>query len=271
MLRFGFIIPLRPKSESADWLETIRLLNRSIGSVLRQTYTRLTIYVIYTDQPAEKMDDPRVKYISCPFPFQRWDDLKNGEHLLSRMKTEEKAVRRWDKGRKLSYAAKLAKEDNCDYIMALDADDLLSKYFLASLIQNGRQTNCAGWFLDMGYVYSEGSSFLLQVPKHMCGLNGSTHVLRNDLVRIPDFMSLTWEDYNLFTDHGWVRMRMKQEYGAELEAVPQPMLIYLVHHSNMSGVYQKEFGFHLKAIVKRLLRSKPLTTRLRDEYFLLKN
>jgi hypothetical protein len=266
MTQFAFIIPLRPKTESADWQGDKILLNRTIESVLRQTHTLLRVYVLYTDAPDEQISDPRLMYVEFPFGYQSWDDLRNSEELFSKFKSKQKAVRRWDKARKLCYGSMLAKEAGCDYIMALDSDDLLSKHFLAYLTSTKDDNSCIGWYLDKGYLYKEGAGFLISVPRYMCGLNGSTHMLHRDLVVIPDFNSLDWNDYNLFTDHGWVRGRMKQDYNAELMPVPKPMLVYVVHRSNMSQVYQKEFGFNLKAIIKRILRYVPLTKNIREEF-----
>lgn len=266
MTSFAFVIPFRPKSESTDWDEDIRLLKRTVASVLRQTYSNLKVYVVYTDDPTIKLPDQRVRYVQFPFGHQSWDEMENRDELFLSFKSEKKAVRRWDKARKICYGSKLAKEAGCDYIMALDSDDLLSENFLDYLASNSRNSTCMGWYLDKGYLYRQNSNFLIRVPRYMGALNGSTHVLHSTLVNIPDFSSLDWIDYSQFTDHGWVRRRMKKEYNVLLEAVPAVMLVYVVHRSNMSQVKQKEYGFTLKAIVKRLLRSVWLTKRLREEF-----
>jgi hypothetical protein len=266
MCHFGFIIPLRPKSESSDWNRDMALLNRTLQALLRQTYSGFTIYVVYTDAPLGMPEDGRINYVPFPFAFKPWEELPNKEDLLLKVKVKEKAARRWDKGRKVSYGSGLAKEAGCDYLMALDSDDLLSRHFLAYISSKASEASCAGWYMDKGYLYKDGSRSLVYVPRHMTGLNGSTHVLRSDLVAIPDFDSTEWGDYNLFTDHGWVRFRVKETYGATLEEIPQPMLVYVIHASNMSGVYQKEFGSHWKAIVKRIIRRRRLTKILREEF-----
>lgn len=266
MINFAFIIPFRPKSESVDWDEDNALLKRTLTSVLRQTHSNLSVYVVYADTPAMQLIDERLTYVEFPFGHQSWTDMQNRDDLMLRFKSEIKAMRRWDKARKICYGSKLAKEHGCDYIMALDSDDLLSKHFLSYLAVNSRNKSCMGWYMDKGYLYKQGAGFLVRVPWHMCGLNGSTHVLHADLVLIPDFTSLNWIDYSLFTDHGWVRERMKKYHNVLLEPVPTAMLVYVVHRSNMSEVYEKEFGYNLKAIVKRLLRCVRLTKRLREEF-----
>lgn len=268
MINFAILIPFRPKIESANWDADNELLGRTIGSVLRQTYVHFKIYVLYTDAPTEKISDERVHYVLFPYGYQSWDDLLNRELLFAKFKSEKKAVWRWDKGRKLSYGSKLAKEDGADYIMALDSDDLLSKYFLAYLVTHSNEKLCMGWYMDKGFLYKKGDRTLIRVPRHMTGLNGSTHVLKADLVSVPDFASLEWNDFNLFTDHGWLCRRVVKEFGVKLEAIQKPLLVYVVHESNMSLVHQKEYGFHVKAIVKRIFRTILLTRKLRDEFFL---
>lgn len=266
MTSFAFVIPFRPKAESADWEEDTRLLKRTVTSILRQTYPNLKVYVVYTDDPAIQVTDERVLYVQFPFGHQSWNEMRNRDNLFLRFKSEIKAERRWDKARKICYGSKLAKEAGCDYLMALDSDDLLSKNFLHYLSSRSHNSVCMGWYLDKGYLYRQNSNFLIRVPRYMCDLNGSTHVLHSTLVNIPDFNSLNWADYSQFTDHGWLRKRIKKDFNVMLEAVPTAMLVYVVHKSNMSQVYQKEYGFTLKAIVKRLLRGLWLTKRLREEF-----
>lgn len=270
MINFAFVIPFRPKTESVDWDEDNALLERTVTSVLRQTYTNLKVYVVYTDAPEMQLIDERLTYVEFPLGHQSWSDMKNRDDLMWKFKSEIKAMRRWDKARKICYGSKLAKDSGCDYIMALDSDDLLSKNFLSYLAASSRNKSCKGWYMDRGYLYKQGAGYLVRVPRYMCGLNGSTHVLHADLVVIPDFASLSWADYSLFTDHGWVRERIRKYYNIVLEPVPTAMLVYVVHRSNMSEVYEKEFGYNLKAIVKRLLRSARLTKKLREDFNILR-
>ena len=93
-------------------------------------------------------------------------------------------------------------------------------------------------------------------------------MLAAELVTTPDFRSLDWQDYNLFTDHSWLRERIETNYGYKLAPVPKPMHVYVVHDSNMSIISQKEYSFTLKSIVKRLLRSVFITRKMRDEFYL---
>nr|WP_294907052.1 hypothetical protein [uncultured Lacibacter sp.] len=267
MIQFAIIIPFRPKAESVDWEQECSLLQQTIFSLLQQTYRGIHIYVIYTDVPLLQVADERVSYEATPFVHERYDDMQNNAALLQLFKSAKLVVRRWDKARKLCYGSMLAKHAKADYIMAMDADDRLSKYFFERLSTSADGGNCPGWYMHSGYLYKDGSNYLVRVPKLMRLFNGSTHVLHNRLVRIPDFSSLDWQDYNLFTDHGWIKDRVKKEYNADLKIVDYPALVYVVHGSNISQV-NGEFGFSFRKLVKRLLRSVRLSSSLREEFFL---
>ncbi|MEJ8816951.1 hypothetical protein [Lacibacter sp. H407] len=266
MPKFAVIIPFRPKAESVDWVKESSLLRETIYSVLRQTYESVHIFVVYTDAPDFQIDDSRIRYDLFPYGYQEYEEMENRDLLLGKFKSKKLVVRRWDKARKLCYASKLAKESGCDFIMALDADDRLSNSFFEYLTADLQKHTRKGWYLEKGYLYRAPSNYLIRIPKNMRFLNGSTHVLHTDLVTIPDFQSLVWEDFNLFTDHGWIKDRMKIEMNVEIYPVKQAMVVYVVHQSNISQIGRKEFGFRLKAIVKRIVRFVPLTKRLREEF-----
>lgn len=267
MIQFAIIIPFRPKAESVDWEKECLLLQQTILSLLQQTYRGIHLYVIHNETPLFQVADERVRYEVFPYGHQRYHEMPNNEVLLGLFRSEKLVVRRWDKARKLCYGSLLAKDGKADYIMAMDADDRLSKYFFERLSQSADGERCAGWYMHSGYLYKEGSNYLVRIPKLMRLFNGSTHVLHKSIVRIPDFSSVDWQDYNLFTDHGWIKDRVKKEYGAELQMVTYPALIYVVHGSNISQV-NGEFGFSFRKLVKRLLRSVRLTSLLREEFFL---
>ncbi len=267
MIKFAIIIPFRPKVESNDWARESDLLQQTIQSVLRQTYDAVKVFVVYTDLPAHVITDQRVEYVLFPYGYQAFDSIENREVLMEKFKRSTKmVVRRWDKARKLTYGSKLAKEAGFDYIMALDADDLLSSRLFPFLSNDATSNDRKGWYMEKGYLYKTHTNYLVKVPKLMRFLNGSSHVLHASLVTIPDFSSIVWEDYNLFTDHGWIKGRMEHDFGVQLTEIPFPGLVYVVHGSNISQVQKKEFSFSIKGIVKRILRGVILTDTLREEF-----
>ncbi|MBS4065368.1 MAG: glycosyltransferase [Chitinophagaceae bacterium] len=266
MTRFAIIIPFRPIAESVNWEGECTLLRKSIESILQQTYAHFYIIVVHTEEPLYKINDPRVEYHALPYGYQAYEMIPNTEDLLRRFKSQKMVVRRWDKARKLCYASKIAKEKNCHYIMAMDADDRISNQLLGWLAANSDRNYCDGWYVDKGYIHKDGTDYMIRFPQNMQQYNGSTHILRADLVTIPDFHSIDWLDYSLFTDHGWIKDRVKEQFGAVLEPIPFYSLVYLVHESNISQILQKAYGSNLKAVIKRLLRSVKLSVDLRNEF-----
>lgn len=267
MIQFAIIIPFRPKAESVNWAKESALLKQTIQSVLRQRYSAFKVFVIYTDYPDAVITDEQVEYIPFQYGYQTYNEIENKEMLFEKFKRSTKmVVQRWDKARKLTYGSKLAKEQGFDYLMALDADDLLSNRILSYLAKDAEQHQRKGWYMEKGYLHKEHTNYLIKVPKGIRFLNGSTNVLHSDFVEIPDFNSQDWNDYNLFTDHGWVKERIKKYYDVELTPLPDPMLVYVVHQSNISKVYEKEFGKTLKNFVKLILRGRILTKSKREEF-----
>lgn len=267
MLKFSIIIPFRPKVETDDWVTDCVYLTKTVLSLLRQTYDNIQIYVVCTDMPERKVIDDRVRYILSPYEHQLFENMKNRETLLALFKSPKLVVRRWDKSRKLCYGAKIAKQDGCDYIMAMDGDDRLSKYFFERLAILSKNGECDGWYMEKGYLYIHNNKYVIKVPHNLRFLNGSTHVLHQRLVSVPDFNSLEWVDYSLFTDHGWIKDRVKDQYNAKLQPVSFPALVYIVHLTNISKV-RKEYSFALRKFIKRLMYGTILTPKIREEFYL---
>lgn len=267
MICFAVIIPFRPKAESVDWVNENQLLNRTVASVLRQNYPHVTVYVVYTDTPTQQIAHERVCYLPFPYVYQPFEEIPDREHLFERFKRSAKmVVRRWDKARKLSYGCMVAKNAGADYLMALDADDLLSNRLFSLLAASSDGGNCPGWCMEQGYLYKPPGMFVYLVPYRMRALNGSTNILHVRHVQIPDFTSNQWEDYQLFTDHGTLFERIRDRTGEELVFLKEPLLVYVVHGSNISVINYKEFGFHAKAVFKRLLRFRFISKQLKAEF-----
>lgn len=266
MIQFAIVIAFRPKAESVNWERESDLLRQTIQSILQQTYPGYRVYVVCTDMPENPVTDERIRYVEFPYGHQSFEEIDHREELLLLFKSAKMVVRRWDKARKLTYGSKLAKEAASDYIMALDADDLLSNRFLAFLATDAADKKTKGWYMDKGYLYKEKTNYLMRISKQMRYLNGSTHVLHTDLVRIPDFSSDDWQDYNLFTDHGWVKERVLEQQGATLQPIPFEALVYVVHDSNISKVNKKEYSLTFKNVIKKIVRGVWLSNKLRKEF-----
>lgn len=262
----GFVIPMKPIHKSNDWESDCSVLSKTLESILNQTSPYYRVYVVYHDLPLFLKEDARIVYVQSPFAFSEFDQVPHGEYLLKRFKTEKMTVRRWDKGRKVTYGSSLAVADQCSYIMSLDADDRVSKYLVAHIEKTSEEGKKPRWVINKGYVFKEGTKYLIRVPEKLYMINGSSAIIRSDLIRIPDFNSTSYQDYNFFTDHGWVYERMKDETGHALEFLSFPAVTYIVHSNNVSHVDDYMYGFSVKKLIKRLLRRVRLTLQLQEEF-----
>lgn len=269
-LLLGFIIPLKPRKESMDWDNDVRLLQKTLRSVVNQTNSSFKVYVVYTDEPLQKTDHPRVKYIAYPFPFMEYDDVdaaNPGEFLPSATRLVE---RRFDKGRKIMYGCRIAKEEGCKYLMNVDADDLVSNRIAAHIASHNEGGECAGWFIPKGYVWNEAENRLYRQSK-MHLFNGSTHILSSKLLPIPEPDATHWQNFNWFVAHGWTRIRFQDKLGAALRPLPFYGVVYVVHPTNISGVMKSVSEKSIKGIIKRLFLRKRITSAIRAEFNLPAN
>jgi hypothetical protein len=264
-LLLGFIIPFKPKHETIGWQSDNVLLQRTVECLLNQTAPGFKIYIIYTDRPEIDITDDRVSMHETVFPFLEFAAIPGNMEILKQHKVEKMIERRFDKGKKITYGSKLAKDDGCDYIMSVDADDLVSNRLLRYISENNAHNTVPGWYINKGYVFRNGRNRLLK-NFNMHTYNGSTHILRADLVHIPSFDSTEWHDYSLFTAHGWIKNRVKKLYEAEILPVPFFAVIYVAHENNISHIHALVSARTVKDIVKRLLYSVRLTKKLQKEF-----
>lgn len=263
----GFVIPFKPKCQSSDWAHDCRLLNRTIHSLLNQTNKDFAVYVVYTDLPINIVKNSHIKYIPYFEPFRPYEEIKQAEKYIANFSNRKEYMARYfDKGKKVTYGCKFVKKDRCLYAMNVDADDLISNKLVDFVSLNNRGGKADGWFIPKGFVWRDGSNILLR-QRQMQDFNGSTHIIRSDIVPIPNFTSTDWTDYNLFAAHGWTVNRLKNIYGKIMEPIPFECVIYVVHQSNNSNIGNKIGILSLKKILKMITRGQILSRNIKKEFF----
>lgn len=263
----AFILPLKPKSQSKNWEKDCALLKSTVNSLLNQQSANYQIYIVYTNNPELDIDSEKIHLIEFPFPFTSFSDIPEFDKIINHFNNDTLMLeRRWDKSRKIFYGCKAAKEAGCKYLMSVDADDLIS-HKLVGYIDNITQVrDISGFYIDKGFLYNIGKKRMIKINSGMQNFNGSTHIIKSEFINIPDFERGKWIDYNLFTSHGWIVHRLREELGIILEAIPFPAVIYVAHNSNISKVNQLNFKDKLKRLVKNILYSEKINEDLRNEF-----
>jgi hypothetical protein len=263
----AFIVAFRAKCRSKNWEADCLMLQQTLRSICNQTDDQFRVFVIYTDLPAIEYDQEKVLFEPFPFPLYSKAELIKNEEMFNpvfdRGNTRNLELV-YDKSKRILYGCGIAKNHGCDFIMSVDADDLISNR-VAEYV-NKQRGERYGWFVDKGYIMDKGSKFLIKVKKDMANMNGSTNIVRADLVPLANFDSLLSAEFSFFDAHAYLRYRILHEYQDTLKPLPFYAVIYLLHNFGLSGYKAILTRQWLRTSLKLLVRGKWLNNSIRNEF-----
>lgn len=268
----GFVIPFKSRAKSKNWTLDCSLLNRTLGSVLNQTDEKFKCYVVYSDLPLDPLQNEKIVWVQFPFPFFDRNSIEDAEKYNSFGKTQtewEHLPFFFDQGKKSLYGTAFAKREGCNYIMMLDADDLLSNKLVAYINAQDLAYNC-GFYVNKGYLYAENELFLTRVPDQMNFMCGSVNIVRSDVIPDIDFTINTYENYSFFSAHSYVRTRIQYSHSQTIKPLPFYGLIYVFHSSNEMASKTDLKKLTLRNIAKRIVRGKFITPKIKKEFGIYK-
>jgi hypothetical protein len=264
----GFVVPIKPKKFSKDWVYDSLLLERTARSICGQTDDLFKMIIVYNEKPEICFEHKNIIFIHYPFKPVLVSEIEDFDSYVKNYYNPAYAERMMDKGKKIHYGCKIAMEAGCTYIMAVDSDDLVSNK-LAQFIHENLYTHKAGWRIQKGFIYEENSVLLVK-KLDIQNINGSTHIIRKDLITIPDFSTNIFWNYCLFEAHGYTYDRIRQFHNETLDDYTQFGLIYIVHKNNYSNILQLTKSVTIKNIIKKLLKGRLVSNSIRKEYNLYK-
>lgn len=267
----GFIVPIKPRQYSKNWQLDNQVLERTAKAVCNQDSNDFKLIIVYTDKPEINYGHEHLHYVHFPYEEVSVKEITDWEER-KQWYSPVFAERMMDKSRKIMLGCEMAKTLGCTYLMGVDSDDLISNR-LVSFVNCYAGKNVAGWRITKGYVYEENAYVAIK-NKNIWQMNGSTHIIRADLVRIPDFtINFNLFDYSLFQSHVYTYQRLIDFEKEKLEEVPFYGVIYLIHNNNYSEVKDIISANSLKLFIKKMLFGKWITPKLREEFGLysLKN
>ena len=163
-----FLMALKSKRLAQDWRRTSRLCEASVRSALNQTDPDLKVILICHETPDWNTPiDDRLEVLIIDFPPPPPDPRKT---ML-------------DKWSKLARGMIRAGELKPDFVMLMDADDLVSNR-LAHHAHRNRHAN--GWIFRRGYCYRYGSRWIEVENSYNCGTNA---IVSSRLIQFPHDMS----------------------------------------------------------------------------------
>jgi len=238
-----FVIPVRHHKNAHDWGGVKRRLSETILSVAQQQEGCSWKAVIVANSGADLPElPPRFEIAYVDFPpndlYMRWSDYSDDE--------VHEAVRR-DKGRRVLVGMLHARDS--EYFM-VDDDDLVSRDLVSFVSQHVGEN---GWYVDEGYVWTDGGLLLCLVPNFFL-ICGSSHIVRSDLYRLPATIEGADDVYvqRVLGAHVFLRGHFEQA-GTPLSRLPFAGAVYrsghAESHSRSRGILRGQL------LRKRILKS----------------
>lgn len=180
-----FIVPVKSKLLTSDWLACSKLFERTLKSICNQINDNFKVIVVCHELPQVIFTSDKIEYVQVPFdpPTLVADDWNKNREL-----------KEGDKANKILIGFERAKKYKPDYIMVVDADDCISNAIVSFVAQ--QENNMPGWYIDKGYYYKEGANYLFLNKKTFNNLCGSCIIIRTDL-----FLQLITQDPCLYYFH----------------------------------------------------------------------
>ncbi|MEA3413730.1 MAG: hypothetical protein U9R74_19695 [Pseudomonadota bacterium] len=233
-----FIIPVIAEEISDNRDLVLANLRKTLASVKNQTSPDWRALIVSQSRPKVDYVEDKIVYVHADFPPAR-KYAKN-----ARLSAVKRAVCRrandLDRVRKIRVAAQALHRFRTDFVMLLEADDLVSNH-LCEFVEKNRDAN--GWSIDKGYVWNGKTRYLLRTDK-LTSLSGSSWVVKVFYEMLPETIPLEVEPSTLslvpsgcpFLDNGHRMMKAGMaRAGKPLDVLPFHGVIYHSGHgANLS-------------------------------------
>ncbi len=166
-----FIVPVKSKTITSDWIAFSRLVNRCINSICNQSNTNFKVLVSCHEIPETKFNnDSRVEFLKVEF-----------SPPILKKNTDDRWIKEADKGKKIKFAADYALKIGASYVMTVDSDDCISNKICEFVFKNGNDS-ISGWYVKKGYLYPEGKSYSYLNLKNFHTVCGSCVIIKPKLI-----------------------------------------------------------------------------------------
>jgi hypothetical protein len=242
------IIPFIADGVANDWPKAVAVLDRTMGSVLANPEKDLRVMVICQDRPPLKKTDERYIYIETKQP-------KPGKH--------DSVAKLGDLAMKMTEAFDAARDLAPEYVMSVDADDLISNTLVSYVYQRPKFD---AFCFKAGYEWREGASYFVYRPRfnQICG---TSFVWRFDKKLFPAWLGKTYTKRICDQGHNLVEAAMDAE-GFLIDKIYQPKAVYVTGHTNHMHMpyHQISLKRRLKGLLLAPWRNHKLTPELKNEF-----
>ena len=243
MKKLTFIIPVISKEIVSNWQLVMENLRRTMASVKNQTSDNWQVIMVSQTKPDISFNDERIMFFQADFPpAQKYPkDMK--------LSTVKKCVIRrandLDRVKKIRVAASKLHENKTNFVMLLEADDVVSNK-LCEFIESNPESN--GWYFENGYIWHARFEYMLRADQFW-RQSGSSWVVKVFYETLPQDMPLDIDPTNLclvnsgcpFLDNGHRRMASGMEkIGKPITPIASEFVICVRGHgANLSHPQNK--------------------------------
>jgi hypothetical protein len=238
---------------SANWHLTQALLRQTLASVSRQTCQDFRVLVVCHDPPSLRPKKgcwtlPTVSIEQAPFSAPS----------ILRSDTAHR-----DMKRKVALGAARLVQDGCDWIMKLDADDLLARETFA-FIENSVSDAV---IFRKGLVIVSGSRWHLLETRNFHRVCGSCFAMRRDLIMDVAAGEAAHPLSQFFvSDHHEQVVERCLEHSVRVNYPPFAAACYVQHSDMMSTLFQPAYRRSIRELVGRLRRLRRTTATIREQF-----
>jgi hypothetical protein len=245
MSLFVFGIPLRSRVTARSWDTAVRLLERTLGSVLAQTDDRFRIILACHERPEIRaLNDPRVLAVQATFPPPASFDQQMQ-----------------DKGMKRRLIGATLRKLGGGYMMMVDADDLVSNRLVAYVHQD---CDPNGYVLKKGYEFDAARHRLRGAPRfnRLCGTSAIIRFSADELPTSVDDYERRY--FSLFSNHvHWEEVARSN--GRPLKPLPFRGAVYVMNNGENHSVQAHNIGWR-RQVLRRFTPHARLSENLRREF-----
>jgi hypothetical protein len=245
------ILPFIADGVANDWPKAVACLERTLGSILGNPERDVRAMVVCQDRPPLKLKDERYLFLQSSHPKPDKQDVM---------------AKHGDKGAKTAEAFEAARELQPEYVMIVDADDLISNT-LVSYVYQRRQFDA--FCFKKGYEWREGSAHF-NLRSRFNQVCGSAFVWRFQERLFPAYLGRNYNKRVCDQGHNLVEAAMDAE-GLAVDKVYQPKAVYVTGHVNhmYGNFHQVTFKRQLKELLLSPWQHRKLTPELKAEFGLV--
>lgn len=167
-----FVVPVKSRVVSTDWLKFCKLFERTLISICGQTDTNFKVVIVCHEIPKIEYTNGNINIFQVDFQPPSLIDSEPKENLIKQ---------RIDKGKKIKLGVEFARRRfNTDYVMTVDSDDFVSNRIAAFVNQSGNFV--PGWYVNNGYLHFNWK-LLLIVTRKFSYLCGSSIIVKPALIK----------------------------------------------------------------------------------------